>query len=151
VAAATAAALLFARPPAAPPDQPPPPQPSAVTDFRYLGVAGDPAAEPTGDFLFEVTVRHGPPVTVDTISAALTGLHTLTTPRAPFTVRSGTTQRLTVHLSVTHCSGLPPNPGLPILDVTLRNTDAIQPHSFIFGKPYSRELSELLRSACDDT
>jgi hypothetical protein len=152
VTLAAAAALLFPRPPAAaPPDQPPPPRPSAVTDVRYLGVAGTPDAEPTGDFLFEVTVRHGPPVTVETITAAHAGLHTRTTPDAPFTVRSGTTQRLTVHLSVSHCTGLPLDPELPFLDVTLRNTDAIQQHSFIFGDPYSRDLSELLHSACDDT
>ncbi|MFD5076697.1 hypothetical protein [Streptomyces sp. NPDC058371] len=151
VAAATAAVLLIPQPPAAaPPDQPPPPRPSAVTDVRYLGIAGTPATEPTGDFLFEVTVRHGPPVTVDTISTTLTGLRTLTTPDTPFTVRSGTTQRLTVHISVSRCSGLPLDPELPILDVTLRNTDAIQQHSFIFGDPYSRDLSALLHSTCDD-
>ncbi|MCX4880074.1 hypothetical protein [Streptomyces sp. NBC_00847] len=66
-------------------------------------------------------------------------------------MHAGTTHRITVRITVTDCGGLPLNVNLPFLDVTLRNTHAIQHYSFIFGGSYSHDLSDLLHAACDAT
>jgi hypothetical protein len=55
---------------------------------------------------------------------------------------------LTVEYRVTDCAGAPPDAGMPFLDVTLRNTRAIQTISQILGPRYARDLSERLHSAC---
>ncbi|MEV0226585.1 hypothetical protein [Streptomyces sp. NPDC050704] len=153
-AIATAVLMLPVPPaplPAPPPDDTPPtPFPANVTAFAYAGPAD--AATPgtaSRSFRFAVSVRRGPPVTLDVTSAAYPGLHAHTTPDTPVTVAAGTTHRITVRISVTDCSGLPLHASLPFLDVTLRNARAIQHHSFIFGGAYSRDLSRLLRTACD--
>ncbi|MFE3037539.1 hypothetical protein ACFXKY_38530 [Streptomyces canus] len=136
------------------PDRTPTPWPANVTAWRYLGPAGlpePPGTHPTsGRFRFAVDVHSGPPVTLQVTGAAFPGLAAHALPDA-FTVRPGTTRRVTVEISVSDCSGLPLNADLPFLDVTLRNTRAIQHHSFIFGRAYSRDLFRLLRDACAPT
>jgi hypothetical protein len=153
ITAATLAIVLT--PPAVSPDDAPPPGPTRwpanVTAWRYIALAEPLDSRSTrGFFRFAVTVDSGPPVTLAVTGAAYTGLGAHATPRRHFTVRAGTTRRVTVEISVSDCSGLPRNADLPFLDVTLRNTRAIQHHSFIFGGAYSRDLSELLHSACHD-
>ncbi|MER7562626.1 hypothetical protein ABTZ93_06610 [Streptomyces sp. NPDC097941] len=129
----------------------PAPWPANVTTWRYLGPAGLP--QPSGThptsarFRFAVDVHSGPPVTLQVTGAAFPGLTAHALPAA-FTVHPGTTRRVTVEISVSDCSGLPLNADLPFLDVTLRNTRAIQHHSFIFGRAYSHDLFRLLRAAC---
>jgi len=129
----------------------PVPWPANVTAWRYLGTAGLPKPPDThstsGRFRFAVDVHSGPPVTLRVTGAAFTGLTARALPDA-FTVHAGTTRRVTVEISVSDCSDLPLNADLPFLDVTLRNTRAIQHHSFIFGDTYSHDLFELLRDAC---
>ncbi|MFF7131592.1 MULTISPECIES: hypothetical protein [unclassified Streptomyces] len=133
------------------PEPTPAPWPANVTAWRYLGSAGlpeTPGAHPTsGRFRFAVDVHSGPPVTLQVTGAAFPGLTAHALPEA-FTVHAGTTRRVTVEISVSDCSGLPLNADLPFLDVTLRNTRAIQHHSFIFGRAYSDDLFRLLRGAC---
>ncbi|MFC8429781.1 hypothetical protein [Streptomyces sp. NPDC057253] len=157
-AALLAAAVLTVLLPRAltedPRPEPPPtlvPWPANVTSWRYLGPAGLPeptGAHPTsGRFRFAVDVAHGPPVTLRVTGAAFPGLTAHAVPEA-FTVHAGTTHRVTVEIAVSDCSGLPRNADLPFLDVTLRNTRAIQHHSFIFGRAYSRDLFRLLAGAC---
>jgi hypothetical protein len=53
-------------------------------------------------------------------------------------------------MRVTDCGKAPENPGLPFLDVTLRNTRAIEAHSFILGEHYARDLSDALQVACSN-
>ena len=136
------------------PERTPVPWPANVTAWRYLGPAGlpePPGTHPTsGRFRFAVDVHSGPPVTLRVTGAAFTGLTAHALPEA-FTVHPGTTRRVTVEISVSDCSGLPQNADLPFLDVTLRNARAIQHHSFIFGRAYSRDLFRLLRGACAAT
>ncbi|MFJ6388667.1 hypothetical protein ACIQJT_13790 [Streptomyces sp. NPDC091972] len=136
------------------PEHTPVPWPANVTAWRYLGPAGlpePPGTHPTsGRFRFAVDVHSGPPVTLRVTGAAFTGLTAHALPEA-FTVHPGTTRRVTVEISVSDCSGLPQNADLPFLDVTLRNARAIQHHSFIFGRAYSRDLFRLLRDACAAT
>ncbi|MGW1022545.1 hypothetical protein ACWD4J_02325 [Streptomyces sp. NPDC002577] len=154
-AAVTAALLLStSKPPPqfAPDEEPETPWPASVTDFRYTGTASAPASGNTsraGAFRFTVSVRRGSPVTIERVSAAFQGLTARTTPVTPFSVRAGTSRPVTVLISVAECAGLPLNASLPFLDVTLRNTRAIQQHSFIFGGAYSRDLSRLLHRVCD--
>ncbi|MEU6251686.1 hypothetical protein [Streptomyces sp. NPDC047043] len=152
IAASTLAILLV--PPAGSPDNAVPPDPmpwpANVTGWRYIGLAESLNSHTTrGLFRFAVTVDSGPPVTLAVTSAAFTGLTAHATPQRHFTVHAGITRRVTVEISVSDCSGLPLNADLPFLDVTLRNTRAIQHHSFIFDGTYARDLSRLLHGACD--
>ncbi|GAA3791490.1 hypothetical protein GCM10022403_026940 [Streptomyces coacervatus] len=127
----------------------PMPWPANVTEWRYLGTAAPLNSHATsGLFDFEVSVDNGPPVTLTVADAAFAGLTAHATPEPDFTVLAGTSRRITVEISVSDCSGLPLKADLPFLDVTLRNTRAIQHHSFIFDGAYSRDLSKLLHRAC---
>ncbi|MGV9453339.1 hypothetical protein [Streptomyces sp. NPDC003635] len=150
-ALATAGALLLTPDDAGRPeivDQAP--WPANVTTWDYLGAARNPNYPTTsGSFRFDVSVARGSDVTVRVIGAAFAGLRARSTPRPEFTVPDGTTRRISVEISVSDCSELPLNADLPFLDVTLRNARAIQHHSFIFGGAFSRDLSDLLRAACD--
>ncbi|NEA65952.1 hypothetical protein [Streptomyces sp. SID12488] len=151
--AAATAGVIVALPPK--PSTPPTtlaavPWPANVTTFRYTGLAATFDSAPTnGLFRFAVTVQGGPPVTLRVTGAAFDGLTARISPAEASTVSAGTTRRITVQISVVDCKGLPLDAGMPFLDVTLRNTRAIQRHSFIFGGAFPDDLSELLHKACD--
>ncbi|WP_262059980.1 hypothetical protein [Streptomyces sp. STR69] len=132
--------------------QPPTPWPANITEWRYVGLAQTTdSPTTTGFFRFAVTVDSGPAVTLRVTGAAFDGLIAQAVPEPSFTVHTGATRRVTVEISVSDCSGLPLNADLAFLDVTLRNTRAIQRHSFIFGASYSKDLSQLLHRACGTT
>ncbi|MGY1501641.1 hypothetical protein ACW4TU_34510 [Streptomyces sp. QTS52] len=125
------------------------PWPANVTTFRYTGLAATFDSAPTsGLFRFAVTVQGGPPVTLRVTGAAVDGLSARISPTEASTVSAGTTRRITVQISVVDCTGLPLDTDLPFLDVTLRNTRAIQQHRFRFGGAYPDDLSQLLDRAC---
>jgi len=148
--AVAATAILLAQGPAEPDRPNPVPWPANVTAWHYLGPATPTNSRTTtGRFRFAISVDHGPPVTLRVIGTSSPGLHARAIPEPDFTVTAGTPRRITVEITVSDCSDLPLNADLPFLDVTLRNTRAIQRHSFIFGGAFSRELSELLHTACD--
>ncbi|MFD5629458.1 Tat pathway signal sequence domain protein [Streptomyces sp. NPDC127072] len=135
------------------PRQPPPPAPpfpSQVTDVAYAGRAEPPRNGPLGAFTFavELTVSSGPAVTVTRIGRPSAGLSLTSVPRPPFRTRTGSPRRITLTVHVGECAKVPRNAGLPFLDVTLRNTSAIQVHSFILGELYAQDLSEALQVAC---
>ncbi|MYR40839.1 Tat pathway signal sequence domain protein, partial [Streptomyces sp. SID5910] len=134
------------RPPA------PAPFPSQAVDLVYLDPVTGPETDPTSDFSFAVllSVRSGPPVTVTRVTQPYAGLSAASAPAAPFQTKSHSALKIIVTLRVTECEKAPRNPGLPFLDVTLRNTRAIQEHSFILGSRYARHLSEALEVACGD-
>ncbi|MFE6362775.1 Tat pathway signal sequence domain protein [Streptomyces sp. NPDC057806] len=152
VAAGVTAALLagggylYATRPQPPPAAAPP-YPSQVVDIRYLSrtVSPDPA-----DFRFDValSVLSGPPVTVTAISQPYAGLSVTASPRPPFRTEAGSSRKVTITLRATECGKIPGNAGLPFLDVTLRNTRAIEMHSFILGSRYARDLSQARQAAC---
>ncbi|MBK3568230.1 MULTISPECIES: hypothetical protein [unclassified Streptomyces] len=128
------------------------PWPANVTSWRYIGLAQTTdSPTTTGFFRFAVAVESGPAVTLRVTGAAFNGLTAQAVPEPSFTVHTGATRRVTVEISVSDCSGLPLNADLAFLDVTLRNTRAIQRHSFIFGDSYSKDLSQLLHRACSTT
>lgn len=132
--------------------RPPAPWPANVTSWRYVGLAQTTdSPTTTGFFRFAVAVETGPAVTLRVTGAAFNGLTAQAVPEPSFTVNTGATRRVTVEISVSDCSGLPLNADLAFLDVTLRNTRAIQRHSFIFGASYSKDLSQLLHRACSTT
>lgn len=135
------------------PRQPPPPAapfPSQVTDVAYVGPQDPPANGPRGAFTFavELTVSSGPPVTVVRVDQPSAGFSVTSDPRHPFRTRTGFPHRITITVHVTECAKVPRNAGLPFLDVTLRNTRAIQVHSYILGDRYAHDLSEALQVAC---
>ncbi|MEV6085267.1 Tat pathway signal sequence domain protein [Streptomyces parvulus] len=132
------------------PAEAPPPYPSQAVTFTYLDAAPGPGGARGGGFSFAVrlSVRSGPPVTVTRIAQPSAGLSVASSPAAPFQTKPHSDSKIIVTLRVTECDKAPRNPGFPFLDVTLRNTRAIQTHSFILGSRYARQLSQALQVAC---
>ncbi|MFJ9727246.1 Tat pathway signal sequence domain protein [Streptomyces sp. NPDC101209] len=158
LAAAAATALLAAggsvyltRPHApAPAPAPAAPYPSQVTDVTYV----EPVATPKGvrprsfSFAVALSVESGPPVTVRSISQPYPGISLTSEPLAPFTARAGGARNVVITMHVTDCRKAPESAGLPFLDVTLRNTRAIEVHSYILGQRYAQNLSTALQGIC---
>ncbi|MGV9894844.1 Tat pathway signal sequence domain protein [Streptomyces tendae] len=131
---------------------PPPPYPSQAVDLVYVAPAtGSPGAM-AGTYSFTVllSVRSGPPVTVTRLTQPYDGLSVTSSPAAPFQTKSHSARKIIVTLRVTECEKAPRNPGLPFLDVTLRNARAIEAHSFILGARYAQDLSRALEVACSN-
>ncbi|MDT7841153.1 Tat pathway signal sequence domain protein [Streptomyces justiciae] len=157
LATATATALLaggtylYATRPQ-PPAPPAPPYPSQVTDLHYLSGEATPAGAAPHSFSFgvELSVLAGPPVTVTRVSQPYAGMSVTSTPKAPFRTSAGTSRKVVITMHVAQCRKVPWNAGLPFLDVTLRNTRAIEVHSFILGQRYAQHLSEALQVACSN-
>ncbi|MEU9557739.1 Tat pathway signal sequence domain protein [Streptomyces fumanus] len=141
---------LYAGRPEPRPDTPPP-YPSQAVDLVYLDPVATPrtaTAGPGFSFAVALSVRSGPSVTVTRLGQPYAGLSVTSSPAAPFQTKPHSVRRITVTLRVTECDKAPRNPGVPFLDVTLRNTRAIQVHSFILGPRYAQHLSEALQVAC---
>ncbi|MFI9821243.1 Tat pathway signal sequence domain protein [Streptomyces sp. NPDC052013] len=137
------------------PEQPapvPPPYPSQVTVISYLKPQATPPGTEKRNFRFtaELSVESGPPVTVTRISQPYEGLSVISSPRTPFRTKAGAHRKIMITLRVTECGKVPGSAGLPFLDVTLRNTRAIQVHSFILGSRYAQDLSQALQVACSN-
>ncbi|MFF4208408.1 Tat pathway signal sequence domain protein [Streptomyces sp. NPDC001796] len=155
--AATAAVLLagggylYATRPHKPP-APAPPYPSQVVDITYLHTEATPRGAPAGSFSFEVALRvqSGPPVTVTRMAQPYAGLSLTSEPAVPFRTAAGSIRKITITMHVTDCAKAPENAGLPFLDVTLRNTHAIEAHSYIPGPRYAHDLSQALQVACSN-
>ncbi|MBT3149637.1 Tat pathway signal sequence domain protein [Streptomyces sp. CHD11] len=130
--------------------RPEPPYPSQVTAVAYLKAQATDLDTPARGFTFDVemTTESGPPVTVTRISQPYAGLSVTSSPRAPFRTEAGSPRKIKITVQVTECGKVPRNAGLPFLDVTLRNTRAMQDHSFILGSRYAQDLSRALRVAC---
>jgi len=142
--------LYATRPEQAPPD--PPPYPSQVVGITYLGPEPAPDSTPPTSFNIgvELTVESGPPVTVLRITQPYAGLSLAAVPSLPLRTRTGFHHKINITMQVTDCAQVPRNAGLPFLDVTLRNTRAIQVHSFILGERYAHDLSEAVQVACSN-
>lgn len=142
---------LYATRPQMPPP-PAPPYPAQVVDMIYLNSGAAPESTPTRAFTFAVALRvqSGPPVTVTRITQPYAGLSVSSAPRPPFRTNAGSTRTIAITMHVTECGKVPEGAGLPFLDVTLRNTRAIQMQSFILGSRYAHDLSEALQAACSN-
>ncbi|MFF3738410.1 Tat pathway signal sequence domain protein [Streptomyces sp. NPDC002566] len=150
----TGAGLLYATRPEGPqpPPTPPPPSPSQVVDIRYVGLrSGQPTAR-SHSFAFEVllSVASGPPVTTTRLSQPYAGITLTSAPRTPFRTGPGSARKIVITMRVTECGKVPKDAGLPFLDVTLRNTRAMEDHSYILGPRYARDLSHVLQVACSN-
>ncbi|MHB9862569.1 Tat pathway signal sequence domain protein [Streptomyces sp. YIM S03343] len=155
LAVSAAAALLTAggylcatRPkPPAPPEAP---YPAQAVEVGFLSERAVPPGSPPRSFSFAVllSVHSGPPVTVTRVTQPYAGLSLVTEPRAPFRTKAGASRKITITMHVTECRSVPRNAGLPFLDVTLRNTRAMQVQSFILGPRYAQHLSEAIEVAC---
>ncbi|RAJ43728.1 hypothetical protein K353_01988 [Kitasatospora sp. SolWspMP-SS2h] len=126
-----------------------PPFPSQSTRFEYDG----PAPAGSDSFALRLAVRNtgSAPVDVLGVSQGYRGLTVRVSGWLPRTVPPGGTLSLLVGLEVVDCSGAPGDASLPFLDVTLRNTRAMETVHQILGTPYARDLSAALHSACDVT
>ncbi|MET8559709.1 Tat pathway signal sequence domain protein [Streptomyces flaveolus] len=126
------------------------PYPAQVVDMTYLDGRTTPAGAPPRSFSFAVllSVSSGSPVTVTRVSQPYAGLSLNTDPPVPLRTKPGSARKVTITMHVTECAKAPQNAGLPFLDVTLRNTRAIQVQSFILGPRYAQDLSHALRAAC---
>jgi hypothetical protein len=123
-----------------------------VVDITYLRTEATPRGAPAGSFSFEVALRvqSGPPVTVTRIAQPYAGLSLTSEPAAPFRTAAGSDRKIIITMHVTDCGKAPENAGLPFLDVTLRNTHAIEAHSYIPGPRYAHDLSQALQVACSN-
>ncbi|BAJ27850.1 MULTISPECIES: hypothetical protein [Kitasatospora] len=132
-----------------PPPQRVQPFPSQSVRVEY----GGPAPGPQDGFGLRLTVRNAGPGPVDVlgVSQGYRGLGVSVSGWLPQTVPPGGTISLRVGLRVTDCSGAPADASLPYLDVTLRNTRAMETLSQILGDSYARDLSAALHSVCDGT
>jgi hypothetical protein len=133
--------------------QPPPPPlapwPRQVTSLTYLGALSPPdPATRSFTFSFRIAVQDGPPVTVRHLRPSF-GLPAKTDPPLPFQVRARNDRTISVQIVLRTCSGLPLNASTPYIDLTVRNTRAIQNHSYIFEGAYARDLSQFLHRLCD--
>ncbi|MBL1097119.1 hypothetical protein [Streptomyces coffeae] len=149
VAAITVGCYLLLNQPA-PSAPPPPPWPAQAVEVSYAGTTGLRGAADEGVFAFRIRVSaiRNTAVTVDNITQPYPALTLTTSPRTPITVRSGASRQLIVRISVRRCSGIPLGVELPPLDITLRNTRAIQDQTFLFGDAYANDLSTALRAHC---
>ncbi|MEU1280558.1 Tat pathway signal sequence domain protein [Streptomyces sp. NPDC005805] len=153
LAVATGTAVWWAGRPEPPPPEPVP-WPAQAATVSYTGPAPrTPAPEPgtaapAFTFLVGVTVRTGPPVTVERIEQTSAALWVTTSPAGPVTVRAEKPRNVLVSIHVSDCSKVARNASLPFLDVTLRNTRAIQKQSFILGDRYAGDLGKALGTAC---
>ncbi|MEU6510535.1 Tat pathway signal sequence domain protein [Streptomyces sp. NPDC046942] len=135
------------------PAQPPPsptPFPAQTVEVMYAGGRPTPAGAPPRSFSFAVllSVESGPPVIVTRVTQPYAGLSLVTDPRTPFRTVEGSVRKITITMHVTECGKVPKDAGLPFLDVTLRNTRAMQIQSFILGTRYAQHLSQALKEAC---
>lgn len=149
--AASAGYACATRP--APPAPQPPPWPAQVTRFAYTGPGSDGPDRTTRTFTlrFSVTVAEGPPVTVQAIGQSSDGVTTVAAPATPFTVEAGAEVQVVLRFRVRDCRGVPRAAVLAFLDVTLRNTRAIQQESYIIGGDYPGELFTALRASCGNS
>ncbi|MBK3636075.1 Tat pathway signal sequence domain protein, partial [Streptomyces sp. MBT97] len=129
-----------------------PPFPSQVVDVSYLGEVAVPPGTRPRSFAFAVLlgVDSGPPVTVTRVTQPYAGLSLTSSPRAPFRTKAGAAHKVVVTMRVTECGNVPKHVGLPFMDVTLRNTRAMEVHSYILGARYAHDLSEAIQVACSN-
>lgn len=124
------------------------PFPAQTVTVTFLGGRSVAPHRLASDVLLAVDA--GPPVTVTRVSQPRTGMRAESAPRAPLRTDPGSPRVITVTMRVTECGRVPKNAGLPFLEVTLRNTRAIQTQSFILGPRYARHLSRALGEACGE-
>ncbi|MFF5018112.1 Tat pathway signal sequence domain protein [Streptomyces sp. NPDC001165] len=138
------------------PRQPAPPQvpyPAQVVTMSYLRERATPPGGPARSFRFEVllSVESGPPVTVTRVTQPYAGLSVAAAPHVPFRTKAGAPRKITITMQVTECGKVPKDAGMPFLEVTLRNTRAMQIQSFILGPHYAQHLSHGLKVACSNS
>ncbi|WP_053653642.1 hypothetical protein [Streptomyces sp. MMG1121] len=138
------------------PQQPPPPPtpfPAEAVAVTFAGGLPTPADAVPRSFSFAVllSVESGPTVTVTRVTQPYAGLSLVTDPPTPFGAKAGSDRKITITMHVTECGKAPKDAGLPFLDVTLRNTRAMQIHSYILGSQYAQHLSQALKVACSTT
>lgn len=142
--------LLTVTPERLPTPPPPlPPWPSQAVTVSYQGPSQG-AGPSDGVFRARllISVIGGPPVTVTALSEEYSGMVLVPTPAPPLEIRQGRPRTVEVGISVIDCGVAPRGLSLPFLNVTLRNTRAIQTESEILGDKYAHDLSVALLRQC---
>jgi hypothetical protein len=125
------------------------PYPTSVTSLHYVGLAGPlPTHVTTGEFRFTMSVERGTPVSMQAVGTTFDGLWAAISPRLQVTVPARSSRNITVILSVADCTGLDRTPEPSFLNVTLRNTRAMQEHPFPLTGAYAKDVSALVHTAC---
>ncbi|WP_354639533.1 Tat pathway signal sequence domain protein [Kitasatospora camelliae] len=127
----------------------PPPYPAQITRFSY----GGPTEDGAHPFVLRLTATDegAAPVEVLGLHQPYPGLLIRTSGPLPVAIPPGGSVELPVVFTVTDCATAPADAELPFIDVTLRNTRAIQTVSQILGSAYARELSRIIHIACPDS
>ncbi|MFI6447024.1 hypothetical protein [Kitasatospora sp. NPDC050543] len=130
----------------------PPQYPAQESDIRYTGSVGA-ALAPGDGFILRLVARAtaGHPYDILGVHQGYPGITTEVIGTLPRTVTPGQQVVIDVRYLVTDCTRAPADAGLPFLDVTLRNTRAIQTLSQILGPDYTLELSRNLHATCSSS
>lgn len=134
-------------PPAAP--EPFVPFPAQVTKLSYATEL--PSARSGFSLLLRADVDGSQPVELVAVAQPHPALNVSVHGGLPYRVMPGQTAPLTVDYEVVSCDDLPPEFDLAELDVTLRNTRAIQTLSQNLGAQYASALARNMRAACPNT
>ncbi|QEV17565.1 Tat pathway signal sequence domain protein [Streptomyces alboniger] len=150
ILAAAGVSLYLTRP--QPPPGPPAPWPSQSVSVTYTDEMSRPRpGERNFTFAVRFSQTSGPPVTVRRIAQPSAALSVDTSPRTPFTLKTGTPRKSIITMHIRECGEVPRNARLPFLEVTLRNTRANERQSYILGPEYANDLSAALTAACPRT
>ena len=127
----------------------PVPSPGRITHLSYQGLSGapDPAAR-TFALRIKISVDSGSPVTVESVRHPYPSLTTTTQPAAPFEIGPQRSREATLRITVRSCSATPLGVALPFLNVTLRNSRALQRETVTLNRAYAKDLSAALDTIC---
>ncbi|MGW7515627.1 hypothetical protein ACWGJ2_08530 [Streptomyces sp. NPDC054796] len=146
LAAATGYALAVRPgPPHAPPRAraPYPAQAVSVSFSRISDVSPD-----EGTFTIELLASTTSPVSVERVTQGYESLDLTSASPHPVEVTAYSPKKLILRARIISCRGLPIDAGMPFLEVTLRNTRAVQDFSVIPGERYAHELTRVFRTVC---
>jgi hypothetical protein len=115
----------------------------------YQGLLRSSASSPrTSVFVITVANADVAPMTVTQIRFNYQGLTLRTDPLLPVSVQPGQTATIRLVTTAADCTKIPRNDQLPFVDVTFRNTRAMEQESEILGDRYTADLHDAMTLAC---
>ncbi|WP_419994070.1 hypothetical protein [Streptomyces boninensis] len=129
------------------PARTPVPYPLQSTELRYIKIDGPIAGEKV--FHVRMTAKSSTGASITRVTQGYDGLRLKIGPPVPIELPQGQNVKFTVTFEARLCRGVPLHARMAYLDVTLRNTRAIQAYSAILGDRYAADLSTALRALCE--
>ncbi|NGN64708.1 hypothetical protein G5C51_12450 [Streptomyces sp. A7024] len=123
------------------------PYPLQSTELHYVEIDGPISGQKV--FHVRLTAESSTGAALTHVTQGYDGLHLKAGPPLPIKLPPGQKVKFTVTFEVEQCAGVPLNASMAFLDVTLRNTRAIQVYSAILGDRYATDLSAALRALCE--